>query len=299
MPIHVENHRIEQKNYDRCWEGRMKTRLVSFIVLGGLAVTGCVSTGTHRQTLNELEKVRQEQVALNNKFQASERKSADLQQALDRAIQNRATVEAARRHLETQLKSVQLQLQAANQNQVAIESAKRELEEQLKNLQRHPQATAESGTGKSPPGMPDNQAGQGQQAPFKITLPAHLLFDSGHTQITPAGRAMLAEITNRLKQDTDSQIRVEGHTDNRPIKPPLQKRFQTNWELSVARATSIVRYLLDEAGIEPTRLSAVGYADTHPVADNDTEEGRQQNRRIEIVLYPKSPTEPGTQPAKE
>jgi chemotaxis protein MotB len=76
-----------------------------------------------------------------------------------------------------------------------------------------------------------------------------------------------------------------------PISTKLQDRFQTNWELSTARATTVVRYLIDQGGVDREQLSAVGYADTRPVATNETDEGRSSNRRIEIVLYPKDLTQ--------
>ena len=88
-------------------------------------------------------------------------------------------------------------------------------------------------------------------------------------------------------QAMDKQIRIEGHTDNVPIGVKLRERFATNWELSTARATSVVRYLIEEGGIDRTAISAGGYADTRPVEGNDTEGGKAANRRIEIVLYPK------------
>ena len=121
-----------------------------------------------------------------------------------------------------------------------------------------------------------------------ITMLDRLLFDSGQTTIKPSALKSLSEVSTMLKQVTDKEIRVEGHTDNRPIHGSLARRFPTNWELSTARAISVVRYLVDNAGVDPAQLSAGGHADTRPVAKNDTEEGRSQNRRIEIVLYPKA-----------
>lgn len=76
-------------------------------------------------------------------------------------------------------------------------------------------------------------------------------------------------------------------TINVPIGAGLKDRFPSNWELSTARATSVVRYLIDEGRLVPELLTAAGHADTQPVAANDSEEGRSQNRRIEIALYPK------------
>jgi chemotaxis protein MotB len=120
-----------------------------------------------------------------------------------------------------------------------------------------------------------------------INMVDRVLFDSGHAQVKPAGTKVLKQVSDVLNQISDKHIRIEGHTDNVPISSKLQNRFKTNWELSTARATTVVRYLIDQGGVEREYLSAVGYADTHPLASNDSEEGRSSNRRIEIVLYPK------------
>ena len=120
-----------------------------------------------------------------------------------------------------------------------------------------------------------------------INMVDRVLFDSGHAEVKPAGQKVLKQVSDLLKTVTDKQIRIEGHTDNVPISVKLQSRYRTNWELSTARATAVVRYLIDQGGVDPRHLSAIGYADTQPVASNDTDEGRSANRRIEIVLYPK------------
>src|SRR4029079_12188650 len=120
-----------------------------------------------------------------------------------------------------------------------------------------------------------------------INMIDRVLFRSGRADIKPAGLKVLKQVSDVLNKITDKQIRIEGHTDNVPISTKLQDRFKTNWELSTARATTVVRYLIDQGGAQPQALSAVGYADTHPIAGNDSEAGRSSNRRIEIVLYPK------------
>jgi chemotaxis protein MotB len=114
-----------------------------------------------------------------------------------------------------------------------------------------------------------------------------VLFDSGKAEIKITGRRVLDKISkNLLNKYPDRQIRVEGHTDNVPIGPELKSKFPTNWELSTARATSAVRYLQEQGGVDPKRLSAVGYSEYHPIASNDTPEERAKNRRIEIILLP-------------
>ncbi|MBI4400888.1 MAG: OmpA family protein [Nitrospirae bacterium] len=131
-----------------------------------------------------------------------------------------------------------------------------------------------------------------------INMVEKVLFDSGQAKVKPAGLTVLKQVSDILKNVTDKQIRIEGHTDNVPIGVKLKERFPTNWELSTARATSVVRYLIEEGGVNRANLSAVGYSDTRPVAGNDTEEGRTSNRRIEITLYPKDLSEIASQITK-
>ena len=123
---------------------------------------------------------------------------------------------------------------------------------------------------------------------LSINMVEKVLFDSGQAQIKPDGLKVLKQVGDVLKDVSDKQIRIEGHTDNVPIGTRLRDKFATNWELSTARATSVVRYLVEEAGVERGVISAAGYAETRPVAANDSEEGKASNRRIEIVLYPKN-----------
>ncbi len=120
----------------------------------------------------------------------------------------------------------------------------------------------------------------------------HIEFDSGEARLKPEGLKILKQVSEILKGVTDKHIRVEGHADNVPIGPSLKEKFPSNWELSKARATGVVRYLIEEGGLDSASLSAVGYGDTRPVAGNETEEGRKVNRRIEIVLLPPTPTQP-------
>jgi chemotaxis protein MotB len=115
-----------------------------------------------------------------------------------------------------------------------------------------------------------------------------ILFPSGEAEITPAGLEILDRVGKVLKNTEGKIIRVEGHTDNVPIHPNLQKKFPTNWELSTARATNVVRFLQEKVGIKGTRLQVIGMSEYSPVADNKTPEGRSQNRRIEITLLPEA-----------
>jgi chemotaxis protein MotB len=113
-----------------------------------------------------------------------------------------------------------------------------------------------------------------------ISLGEGGFFDSGSDQLKSEGRALLDAIATGLIA-TQNHVRVEGHTDNVPISNP---RFPSNWELSTARATAIVSYLISKFGFPPDSMSAAGYAEFKPVATNDTAEGRARNRRIDIIV---------------
>jgi len=115
-----------------------------------------------------------------------------------------------------------------------------------------------------------------------IQLPNDVLFDSAKVDIKPAGKDALKQLASVLTTLEDRRFQVAGHTDNVPIQTA---RYPSNWELSTARALEVTRFLI-ENGVEPRRLSAAGYGEFDPVADNEAPESRAKNRRIEITLVP-------------
>lgn len=117
-----------------------------------------------------------------------------------------------------------------------------------------------------------------------ITFVAEVLFDSGKAVLKDKAFSVLDRVASVLNnQVVDRDIAIEGHTDDQPI---TRSNWKSNWELSTTRATSVLHYLVDNKGTDPRRLSAVGYGEYHPVASNDTPEGRQKNRRVEITILP-------------
>jgi chemotaxis protein MotB len=117
-----------------------------------------------------------------------------------------------------------------------------------------------------------------------VSMSDKLLFKSGSAAVEAKGKGALKVLAGVLDKNTDIDILVEGHTDNVPIKTSI---YKDNWDLSVARATSIVRILTTDYKIDPTRLTASGKGEFFPKADNKTTEGRAINRRTEIILSPK------------
>jgi len=119
-----------------------------------------------------------------------------------------------------------------------------------------------------------------------ITFVSEVLFDSGKAKIKPEAYESLDKVARVLKETVpDLDVGIEGHTDNVPIK---HSGWKSNWELSSARAMSVLHYLVDKKGITGNRVAAIGYGEYRPVASNDTKEGRRQNRRVEIVILPKT-----------
>jgi chemotaxis protein MotB len=123
-----------------------------------------------------------------------------------------------------------------------------------------------------------------------------IFFDSGSADIKESGAVILAKVGEALALYPDKIIRVVGHTDTVPLSRVAQERFSTNWELSVARATTVVRFLQDTCAIAPERLVAAGRGPYQPVATNRTPAGRQKNRRIEIMLLDRTLADGMSQP---
>ncbi len=117
-----------------------------------------------------------------------------------------------------------------------------------------------------------------------VSMSDKLLFSSGSAVVEEKGKSALKVLADVLAKNPDVEVLVEGHTDNVPIKTAI---FKDNWDLSVVRATSIVRILTDEYKLAPTRVTASGRGEYFPKISNDTAEGRAKNRRTEIILSPK------------
>ncbi|MCC6382045.1 MAG: flagellar motor protein MotB, partial [Dehalococcoidia bacterium] len=116
-----------------------------------------------------------------------------------------------------------------------------------------------------------------------ISLADNLLFDSGSATLKPGSQDVLSEVASVLRT-LPNQLRVEGHTDNVPVN---NADFASNWELSATRATTVLRFLAESGGLPGARMHLAGFADTQPLADNATPEGRALNRRADIVVvYP-------------
>ncbi|HXG18225.1 MAG TPA: OmpA family protein [Methylomirabilota bacterium] len=228
-----------------------------------------------------------------------------VEEALAAAIQQRAQVEEAHRQQVTNFEhervalTGQLETLAVEKAELATQLSHErqrasELAEELEKARQEKEHVAASVKGaydqlvaalKGEISQKDIALHQAQQR-LVVSILDRVLFPSGQAALTPEGQRILSKVSRILANIADQRILIEGHTDNVPIRPPLSLRFPTNWELSTARATEVVKYLLAQTHLPGNRFTAVGRADTAPIASNTTEAGRAQNRRIEIILLP-------------
>jgi len=118
----------------------------------------------------------------------------------------------------------------------------------------------------------------------KISIPDAVTFTSGSTRLTKEGMEILDKMWGVLEQYPKHRIIIEGHTDNVQLTERLKNRYRSNWELSSGRAHAVLHYLLTKHKADPIRLSAVGYGEYQPIADNSTDEGKMKNRRVVIAV---------------
>lgn len=269
-----------------------------------LASSGCVKKSTHQATVDALARARATEVALREEMAG---RIAELEADLE---ETRAANAAEEARLSARIEAVRDSLddmtdrrdEAASRFEEArtevhrLELLQRERGAEFQRLQQRLQSLAaierevrqrnaiyEEVIGRFRSLIEDGRLSVAiDRGRMVIQLPQDILFESGSATLGSDGRATLGEVAEVLADIDDRSFQVEGHTDDVPI---ATARFPSNWELSTARALSVVRLLVDR-GVTPSTLSGSGYGEYRPVADNETPEGRRQNRRIEIVMLP-------------
>jgi chemotaxis protein MotB len=245
----------------------VKKHLV-FPLLAFLLFAGCVSKGTYETKAKEVETLSAQSDNLQAQVNSLTAEVAELKRDKEMTQMEKDALQAKVDELQAKMNELSHKAEKAEK----LEEATKTYEDLTKKLQN------------------EIQQGKVQITEMKnrltMTMVDKILFPSGEADITPAGLRVLRRVGNVLKTTQGKIIRVEGHTDDVVISSRLMGRFPTNWELSTARASNVVRFLQDSVGIDPARLQAVGLSQYHPIASNATARGRSQNRRIEIALLP-------------
>lgn len=265
------------------------TGIVSLATL--LAFSGCVSSGSFDKMLSEKNKeidaLQQQNAELKQIREAQARLNDDLVRQRNVQEQRNAILEQQGTVLRQDKLQLTQQVQSSEQLSSAMQQKVGTLEEQNAALLAASKQRQQQYDDLVKQLSNEVEKGQLQvkkyQNMLSVDLAEKVFFDSGKAALKPEGKKILKKVGDALMGYESKIIRVVGHTDNVPIAKALQKTFPTNWELSVARATTVVRFLQD-VGISPMRMIASGRGEYGPVASNDTEEGKQSNRRIEILL---------------
>lgn len=225
--------------------------------------------------ISKYKNTEQQWFAERDTRQRLEKQVAQLQSELSSTKQELSAKENMVKIYEQNLDSLKEKVAAISEEKKKLEAEKKEKEEKFKELREDLQKEIQA----------KEIIITELKGKLTVNLMDKVLFDSGKAKIKRTGLRVLDKIAKMLNKYPNRQVRVEGHTDNVPIS---SARYPTNWELSTARATSAVRYL-QKRGVNPRRLVAVGYSKYHPIASNDTPNGRARNRRIEIILMPPEP----------
>jgi chemotaxis protein MotB len=238
-------------------------------VIAVFVFCGCVKKSTYQKALDENARLRQENAAqkttLMGQIEALNGQMAALSQNADAELKNKdakvKTLEGQKSATEKELAELRRQKEAAEKRIAAFKA----MQEKFRAL---------VDTGKLQVAFRNGQ--------MTLKLPSGILFPSGSAELSKAGQAALGDVVKILLEFKDRRFVVAGHTDNQPIKTRV---FKNNWYLSTARANSVVQFMIQQQ-FPAKSLAAAGYGEFDPVAPNDSDQGREQNRRIELILVP-------------
>lgn len=252
-------------------------------LLAVVLLCSCVATRKYKDSQAALQSARSDSARLANQVN-------ELQNNINQLNSQISTLTGKNTDLQNQLKAVANE--AANKGNL-LQQSQGQLADQQKKLQQL-QAILDQQKQKSEAlrkkmadalgGFSSNELTVTQKnGRVYVSLQENLLFPSGSAVVNPKGKQALSQLAQVLNVNPDISVNIEGHTDSIPIRG----RYEDNWALSVARATSIVRVLVNDYKVDPARVVASGHSSYDPVDTNSTPEGRAKNRRTEIILSPK------------
>lgn len=281
----------------------MSPKHLPFLLAAALAAAGCVSTGTYNELKHrsddlqsQLDEIHKEAKGLQSDLGTAKAANDELNASNSTLSKEKSELQQVKDSLEAktaQLLSQTAQLQDA---QAQLESKTAQLADQNAALAGEKAALLKQAQDQQAAhdALVENLKKEVNDGQLKITqyrnmltvdVADKILFDSGKAALKGDGKAVLKKVGAALAGG-DKVIRVVGHTDNVPLGN--NAAYASNWELSTARATTVVRFLQEQAKLDPRRLIAEGRGEYAPVAPNDTPENRQKNRRIEITLLDRS-----------
>ncbi len=270
----------------------MKFKLLTVATLAaGIMTTGCVSNKKYAELMGKYEDLQSEYGSTREELINCNADSRNLRSQLDVASQSNAELKKGMQELKHTLDK---SMEANNQGSVNIAKLVDEINASNKYIKQLVDAKSKSDslnialTNKLTRSLSNDELKDVDVKVLKgvvyISLADNMLFKSGSYEVNSRAMETLSKIAKILKDYKDFDVLVEGNTDNVPIS---KTNIRNNWDLSALRASSIVQVLQDKFGINPQRLSAAGRGEFNPLTDNDSEVGKQRNRRTEIIITPK------------
>ncbi len=252
------------------------TATAATIVVAAALTLGCgVKKEVHQKALSDLSATQTKLKETEADRDAKAARVDELEGDLSTASANLDQLSAAEREKRKRIEKLLKDMDATESEKLALRKQQEQTKKRLDAFSKlNERFRALVDTGKL---QVDFRNGQ-----MVLKLPSGVLFASGKANLSKAGETALAEVLEILKEFRDRRFLIAGHTDNLRVR---SRRFKNNWYLSTARAVSILEFMI-EAGFAPKNLGAAGYGEFDPVAPNDSDENRQLNRRIEIILIP-------------
>ena len=238
----------------------MRTLAAAALIVVATGLTGCVTASKYRELEAERDLLSTEQDRLSQDVTRLQDELQRLNSETEALSQKRDSLRAERDSLEDERDALKkAQAETVSHYDALVSTLSQEVKKGSLQIKRYKNM-------------------------LSVDVADKIFFESGSAHIKESGKAVLLKVGKALAAYKGKTIRVVGHTDNVQLTAARRKVFPTNWELSVARATNVVRFLQDECRIDPERLVAAGRGPYQPVASNNTPESRQKNRRIEIML---------------
>lgn len=246
-------------------------------------LTSCVSSGRYHASLSALESARNDSARLAGRVAQQESSIGQLKQQIDDLNKKVDDLTNRTGQLSTDAANKQSALNKSQQelaaNQKRLEQLQALMDQQKKAIQEIRKKMADALVG-----FNSNELTVAiKNGKVYVSLQENLLFPSGSAVVNPKGKVALGKLAEVLNNNPEITVDIEGHTDSIPIRG----KYQDNWDLSTARATSIVRILTVDYKVDPIRIVASGHSQYDPVQTNSTADGRALNRRTEIILSPK------------
>ncbi len=272
----------------------MKTRAIAAIMAGAIlagALTGCVSKKKYNELAALHQQMSQDYTTIQANYAQEQTKSKTVQALLDEARRNNADLKSQYSALQS---SLDKSISQNTQGNVNISKLVDEINASNKYIKQLVQAKSKSDSlnlalstnlTRSLSGSESDEVNvRVIKGVVYISLADNMLFKSGSYEVNSRAMQTLSKIAKIIKDYKDYDVLVEGNTDPVPIK---RANIRNNWDLSALRASSVVQVLQNDFGVDPSRLTAGGRGEYNPIADNDSELGRQRNRRTEIIITPK------------